>query len=316
MLFPPSLLCTAATAAAHLLSPAAVAPPLWTLRLSIGREVSIFMPEEWGLSGKRLPLRLDVAVSSEASPAHCRRVGSSCSLLPCSSDVCVRGFDGEANFPVSAGGWRREGSSLQFWLEFPDGVTRGGAGPAWPQAESPDVHLPAGRLFFEGAIEAAEGGQGGSWPGAEPAAVRIRPGALLVKRVGPFGELAFGFGHHYTSVGTWSAEPVSPVAAQPQAQSGARRAPVEPSPLIQQRVQALLRDPSSATLFDVLHCPMRASREAQKTVALLGVGSALGYVYLTANSVQSPLTGALFVEGWAVEAALLLVLLTRAVNGG
>ena len=38
-----------------------------------------------------------------------------------------------------------------------------------------------------------------------------RKGRLLIKRTGPFGALPFGFGHHYTSIGQWSAEPIEPV---------------------------------------------------------------------------------------------------------
>ena len=38
-----------------------------------------------------------------------------------------------------------------------------------------------------------------------------RKGKLVIKRTGPLGTLPLGMGHHYTSIGTWSAEPVEPV---------------------------------------------------------------------------------------------------------
>ena len=53
--------------------------------------------------------------------------------------------------------------------------------------------------------------EAGRWPRDSPARWLGRKGQLLVKRSGVFGQLPFGIGHHYTCVGTWSAEPEEPV---------------------------------------------------------------------------------------------------------
>ena len=53
--------------------------------------------------------------------------------------------------------------------------------------------------------------EAGQWPSDSPARWLGRKGTLLVKRSGIFGSLPFGIGHHYTCVGTWSAEPEEPV---------------------------------------------------------------------------------------------------------
>ncbi len=53
--------------------------------------------------------------------------------------------------------------------------------------------------------------EAGRWPRDSPARWLGRKGQLMVKRSGVFGQLPFGIGHHYTCVGTWSAEPEEPV---------------------------------------------------------------------------------------------------------
>ena len=54
--------------------------------------------------------------------------------------------------------------------------------------------------------------EAGLWPGTgERACWMGRKGTLWIKRQGPFGNLPFGVGRHYTIIGTWSAEPVEPV---------------------------------------------------------------------------------------------------------
>ena len=53
--------------------------------------------------------------------------------------------------------------------------------------------------------------EAGRWPRGGPVRWMGRKGRLLIKRTGPFGALPFGFGHHYTSIGQWSAEPIEPV---------------------------------------------------------------------------------------------------------
>ena len=51
----------------------------------------------------------------------------------------------------------------------------------------------------------------GQWPSGSPTRWLCKKGTVWIKRVGPFGELPFGVGSHYTRLGTWSAEPVEPV---------------------------------------------------------------------------------------------------------
>lgn len=51
----------------------------------------------------------------------------------------------------------------------------------------------------------------GQWPTGSPTRWLGNKGTLWIKRTGPFGELPFGVGHHYTKLGTWSAEPVDPI---------------------------------------------------------------------------------------------------------
>jgi len=53
--------------------------------------------------------------------------------------------------------------------------------------------------------------EAGQWPCDSQPRWLGRKGTLLIKRTGVFGSLPFGIGHHYTSVGTWSAEPEEPV---------------------------------------------------------------------------------------------------------
>ena len=53
--------------------------------------------------------------------------------------------------------------------------------------------------------------EAGRWPSDGPPRWLGRKGTLLIQRKGPFGALPFGIGHHYTSVGTWSAEPEEPL---------------------------------------------------------------------------------------------------------
>jgi hypothetical protein len=284
----------------------------WTLRCSVGRQPGLptSMPPAWGERGARLPFSVEVDVRSTPAEAQdVERLGEgACAIEPRTPTISITGFGGAMPIPVGGGGWRLEGSSLNFWLDFPEGTTRlADVGcdveSVWDLkpgvAGQCDVELPAGRLFFEmdqliedtaleqlnrefqaaralkwraeadvatlekrknpapvwnaarkewvvagdkvgfmeeqtarAAVASAEKAQrevdqrrpkrselsreAGPWPGTGPGPVWMgRKGTLWTRRTGPlsgpFGTLPFGIGHHYTIVGTWSAEPMDPV---------------------------------------------------------------------------------------------------------
>ena len=137
-----------------LVQPLLVSP--WRLVLNIGREDGARMPSEWGASGRRLRLQVDVrfheddAENTEFAEAERTIVPyektclsrMACDPLSKASYVTT---DGEQTLPVMAGAGaltlipyaKEEGRhTLRFWLDT--GMT-GRIG---------DVELPAGRLFF------------------------------------------------------------------------------------------------------------------------------------------------------------------------
>lgn len=135
----------------------------WTLRVDVGREAGTSMPADWAKSGARLPFSLEVDVlptkaTSEAEP----KVGAGAYRLePCTPVVSITGFSGAVQIPVRGGGWRVADGKLAFWLDFPEGSTRGDASGdtsnVWGLApgvatQAMDVTIPAGRLLFEGLI--------------------------------------------------------------------------------------------------------------------------------------------------------------------
>ena len=98
---------------------------------------------------------LSAPMTKEASEP---KVGDgACAVEPCVPVVSITGFSGAVQIPVSSGGWRMADGKLAFWLDFPEGSTRGDAGGdtsnVWGLApgvatQAIDVTLPAGRLLF------------------------------------------------------------------------------------------------------------------------------------------------------------------------
>ena len=133
----------------------------WALRVDVGREAGTSMPAEWAKSGGRMPFSVEVNVLSApvTKEASEPKVGDgACAVEPCVPVVSITGFSGAVQIPVSSGGWRMADGKLAFWLDFPEGSTRGDAGGdtsnVWGLApgvatQAIDVTLPAGRLLFE-----------------------------------------------------------------------------------------------------------------------------------------------------------------------
>lgn len=133
----------------------------WTLQVSIGREAGTSMPADWAKSGARLPFSIDMNVTS--MPAAMMdveaKVGSTAyAIEPRVPFISITGFSGSVQIPVRGGGWRVQDNLLTFWLDFPEGSTRGdSAGDTsnvWDLApgvatSAMDVVLPEGRFLFE-----------------------------------------------------------------------------------------------------------------------------------------------------------------------
>ena len=121
----------------------------WTLQLNVGREQGTWMPPEWGKSGTRLAVSIDVKFTQAPLPASVSTnslVGDAKRtrvVAPLTKTVkFMAGLTGERELKVDSGGWAiskpGEGRPdvLRFWLEFPDEVSKN------------DVNIPKGRVFF------------------------------------------------------------------------------------------------------------------------------------------------------------------------
>ena len=140
----------------------AVSSAAWSLRVSIGREKGTSMPEAWGQSGARLPFSVEVDMSEDSVDCGDGDVGmlgpDVCQIEPKVTDISITGFGGAVEIPIRGGGWTLRDGRLAFWLDFPEGSTRGemtgDVSNVWGLApgvatKGLDVELPAGRLFFE-----------------------------------------------------------------------------------------------------------------------------------------------------------------------
>lgn len=142
------------------------------LMLNIGRESGTWMPAEWGASGARLSLPLEVMFSDE--PVFCEepnflqnrdvkltRGGVNTSRLYCGGGTFV-GPQGEVVVKSTGGAWSAQPMGqcgehlLRFYLDIPE------------EARRNDVTLPAGRLFFSSAC----------WDSDERAAAQAEADAL------------------------------------------------------------------------------------------------------------------------------------------
>lgn len=140
-----SILIAATIAAVRALSTTSPwSPAQWRILIDVGRELGTEMPKEWGASGARLVLPVDVVVGSEAVDASRDEVlgrGTMC-IRPI-QDATFVGLKGEQKVKIGEGGWkvnlppggRGHASTLRFWLDV-DEATRN------------DVTLPGGRLYF------------------------------------------------------------------------------------------------------------------------------------------------------------------------
>lgn len=123
----------------------------WRLRLNVGREPGSAMPPEWANSGARLAFSVDVRFSDERSQSAAAEpligpLDGTRNLQPLSDTASFVGTNGEVTVPIGAGAWRAtqiDGPStaeLRCYLDFPEGAVRN------------EVELPAGRIFFTGAV--------------------------------------------------------------------------------------------------------------------------------------------------------------------
>ena len=158
-----AFLALASLATCDALSTAAVpssvwAPARWRISVDIGREKDTWMPKDWGASGGRLVLPIDVEVSSDpaAEPNAERDImgGSASAIVPVAEPTFVN-ERGEQTVGVAGGGWkigtqdagRGRAATLRFWLDFaPAGDDES------PAATRGDVTLPAERLYFAAGV--------------------------------------------------------------------------------------------------------------------------------------------------------------------
>jgi len=120
--------------------------------LNVGREPGTWMPPEWGASGARLSLPMDVRFSDEPidcdEPSFLERGRTA--RVYCEGGSFV-GPQGEIVVEAKGGAWSAAPSdrcgehAFRFFIDFPDEATRN------------DVSLPAGRVYFSsGAWNVAE----------------------------------------------------------------------------------------------------------------------------------------------------------------
>ena len=128
----------------------------WKLSLNIGREDGAQMPEQWGVSGARLPLSLDVCFEALDRPSSEHEEESVLVPFPQEEQLHFRlrpltpakfiSMRGEEHVPVKAMGAANIAPvpyattsgmhTVRWWLDF-EAV-----------AEKQDVELPCGRIFF------------------------------------------------------------------------------------------------------------------------------------------------------------------------
>ena len=128
--------------------------------LNVGREKGTMMEPEWGASGARLLLPINLKFTGEPVkidfPGEEAMGGRFCYSLDVLDDcVSFIGPQGEVRVSVKAGAWttlpidERKADlgecKLRFFLDFPDETSRN------------DVTLPAGRIFFSGVCFANAG---------------------------------------------------------------------------------------------------------------------------------------------------------------
>jgi len=124
-------------------------PAEWRIQLDIGREPGTYMPEEWGASGARLGLPVEVLIESESIPTGNERDfvgGNKCYQLAVLEDATFVSKQGEETVRFGdTGGWkiatRRTGKAgdaavLRLWLDLVDSATRN------------DVRLDAGERLY------------------------------------------------------------------------------------------------------------------------------------------------------------------------
>jgi len=131
-------------AAAFSTDPSPWSPSKWRLILDIGRESGTDMPSNWGSSGGRLVLPIDVLVESDACSSRDELVGSGAlTIRPFETPTYINDR-GEQEVSIKEGGWKIQlppgkkghAATLQFWLDFETEASRN------------DVTLPAGRIYF------------------------------------------------------------------------------------------------------------------------------------------------------------------------
>ena len=157
------------------------------LTLSVGREDGTWMAKEWGASGARLSLPLQVTFSDErldlGFPGEEALGGRGARRLECAEGRFV-GPKGETVVRTDGGAWTTSAIpgppgqfKLRFFIDFPDG------------AERNDVSIPAGRVFFSGACFDRERMEAALPPEVDvvdgPGSMRIlTQGGLTIKRNG------------------------------------------------------------------------------------------------------------------------------------
>ena len=124
-------------------------PAEWRLLLNLGREPDTYMPAEWGASGARLALPVEVLVESETIDVGKERsflTGNKCYCLSVLEDPTFVGPSGEETVRLGdTGGWKiasrrtgRPGDAgvLRFWLDLVDRAVRN------------DVSIDAGERLY------------------------------------------------------------------------------------------------------------------------------------------------------------------------
>ena len=155
--------------------------------LNVGREPGTGMPKEWAVSGARLSLPMTICFSDELVDLGFQGEerlnaagGRYAKKLSCQGGSFVNA-QGEVVVKANGGAWATEASgvpganTLNFFVDLPE------------QAARNDVVLPAGRLFFSGAMwESRDALPAGMLDGAlgmpngEPAGVVEGPGGVFM----------------------------------------------------------------------------------------------------------------------------------------
>lgn len=121
----------------------------WKLSLSIGREPNTWMPKDWGVSGERLILNLEMTFTDEQLYEREEFLGSmgGSNILKVKNNELTLAPSinaGERKIKVLNGGWRvapgmgpMGTDMLRFYFEIQEQITRDGS----------DVYCPAGRIY-------------------------------------------------------------------------------------------------------------------------------------------------------------------------